>query len=255
MKNLILSIQKYILGVFGIILLSCVPILFTQGSLFNFKLFFKEFISVCKALITPYEWHLNYKSFDKSLTTIETIPFSLHNYFEGPYLYSMTILVLALLFSLFISFLFAVMTASSKGNFKKLISRVSELLTAIPDITYIYIFQIAVVQVYLTTGHRFLSFYSLGGEKVYAAPILCLAVVPTILFLKLFVVLFAEEMEQPYVDLAKSKGLSKMRILIKHCTSNVLKSIFYQSKSIVWLTLSSLLIIEYLFGIQGILYY
>lgn len=251
MKNLSLSIQKYILGVVGIILLSCVPILFTQGSLFNFKLFFKEFISVCKALITPSEWHLNYKSF----TTMETIPFSLSSYFEGPYLYSMTILVLALLFSLFVSFLFAVMTASSKGNFKKLMSRVSELLTAIPDITYIYIFQIAVVQVYLTTGYRFLSFYSLGGEKVYAAPILCLAVVPTILFFKLFVVLFAEEMEQPYVNLAKSKGLSKMQILIKHCTSNVLKSIFYQSKSIVWLTLSSLLIIEYLFGIQGILYY
>ncbi|MGB3100924.1 MAG: hypothetical protein WBB56_03370, partial [Psychrobacillus psychrotolerans] len=34
-----------------------------------------------------------------------------------------------------------------------------------------------------------------------------------------------------------------------------IKSIFHQSKSIVWLTLSSLLIIEYLFGIQGILYY
>lgn len=255
MKNLSLSIQKYIVGVVGIILISCVPILFTQGSLFNFKMFLIEFISVCKALITPSEWHLNYKSFDKSLTTIETIPFSLHNYFEGPYLYSMTILVLALLFSLFISFLFAVMTVSSKGNFKKLMSRISELLTAIPDITYIYIFQIAVVQVYLTTGHRFLSFYSLGGEKVYAAPILCLAVVPTILFFKLFVVLFAEEMEQPYVDLAKSKGLSKMQILIKHCTSNVLKSIFHQSKTIVWLTLSSLLIIEYLFGIQGILYY
>ena len=139
MKNLSLSIQKYILGVVGIILLSCVPILFTQGSLFNFKLFFKEFISVCTALITPSEWHLNYKSFNLSLTTIETIPFSLSSYFEGPYLYSMTILVLALLFSLFVSFLFAVMTASSKGNFKKLMSRVSELLTTIPDITYIYI--------------------------------------------------------------------------------------------------------------------
>ncbi|MEK3996472.1 hypothetical protein MKY29_17295 [Psychrobacillus sp. FSL K6-2365] len=251
MKILSLSIQKYILGVVGIILLSCAPILFTLGNLLNFKLFFKEFGSVCKALITPAEWHLSYLE----ITTMEMIPFSLSSYFNGPYLYSMAILVLALLLSLFVSFFFAVMTTISKGPFKRVMSHFSELLIAIPDFSYIFIFQIAVVQVYLITGYRFVSFYSLGGEVVYVAPILCLSIVPTILFYKLFVALFAEEIEQSYVALAKSKGLSKMEILIRHCTSNVLKSIYHQSKSIVWLTLSSLLIIEHLFGIQGILYY
>lgn len=242
MKILSLSIQKYILGVVGIILLSCAPILFTLGNLLNFKLFFKEFGSVCKALITPAEWHLSYLE----ITTMEMIPFSLSSYFNGPYLYSMAILVLALLLSLFVSFFFAVMTTISKGPFKRVMSHFSELLIAIPDFSYIFIFQIAVVQVYLITGYRFVSFYSLGGEVVYVAPILCLSIVPTILFYKLFVALFAEEIEQSYVALAKSKGLSKMEILIRHCTSNVLKSIYHQSKSIVWLTLSSLLIIEHL---------
>ncbi|MER2171011.1 MAG: ABC transporter permease subunit [Psychrobacillus psychrodurans] len=251
MKNLSLSIQKYILGVFGIILLSCAPILFTLGNLFNIKLFLIEFGSVCKALITPSEWYLSYLA----IKTMEVISFSLSSYFKGPYFYSMTILVLALLLSLLVSFLFAVMTTISKGTFKKIMTSVSELLTAIPDFSYIFIIQIAVVQIYLMTGYRLVSFYSLGGEMIYVAPILCLSIVPTILFFKLFVVLFAEEIEQPYVVLAKSKGLSKMKILVRHCMSNILKSVYNQSKSVVWLTLSSLLIIERLFGIQGILYY
>lgn len=251
MKSLSSSLQKYLLGVVGIILLSCAPLLFTLGNLFNFKLYFKEFGNVCKAMITPSEWHLSYLV----VQTMEMIPFSFGSYLKGPYFYSMTILILALLLSLFVSFLFAVMTTISKGTFKKVMTRVSELLTAIPDFSYIFIIQIAVVQIFLMTGYRFLSFYSLGGEMVYTAPILCLSIVPTILFFKLFVVLFEEEIEQPYVVLAKSKGLSKMEVLISHCTSNVLKSVYNQSKSIIWLTLSSLLIIEHLFGIQGILYY
>ena len=251
MKKVSLSIQNYLLGVVGIILISCIPTLFTLGNLFDLKLFFQEFISVCKALITPSEWFLSYLS----KTTLEAVPFSFVSYLEGPYLYSMTILVLALLLSLVVSFLFASIITISKGPYKKVALWVSDLLMAIPDFFYIFLFQIAVVQIYISTGHRFLSFYSLGGEKVYVAPIICLSVMPTILLFKLFVTLFAEEIKRPYVNFAKSKGLSKMEILLKHCTSNVLRSVYHQSKSIVWLSLSSLLIIEYLFGMEGILYY
>lgn len=90
---------------------------------------------------------------------------------------------------------------------------------------------------------------------MYIAPILCLSILPTLLFFKLFILLFEEEWGKSYVELARSKGLNNFEVLLKHCTSNVLKSLFFQSKSIVWLSISSLLIIEYLFGINGILYY
>ncbi|MGB2993532.1 MAG: hypothetical protein WBB47_12930, partial [Paenisporosarcina sp.] len=124
-----------------------------------------------------------------------------------------------------------------------------------PDFSFIFLIQIVVVQVYLKTDILILQFYSLGDNLVYIAPILCLSILPTLLLFKLFILLFEEEWGKSYVELARSKGLSNFEVLLKHCTSNVLKSLFFQSKSIVWLSLSSLLIIEYLFGINGILYY
>lgn len=142
MKNLCSFIQKYILGVVGIILLSCAPILFTFGNLFNLKLYFKAFGSVCMAVITPSEWHLSYKV----IKTMEMIPFSLSSYLEGPYFYSMTILVFALLLSIFVSFFIAVMAMISKGTLNKVMTRVSEILTTVPDFTYIFINQLCVLQ-------------------------------------------------------------------------------------------------------------
>ena len=243
---------KFLLGIIGIVLISCVPIvLFQVGSLFDFSFYLRTIFEVCKSLFLPSEWHLSYLV----MQTMEIIPISISEYLKGPYLYSMTILIVSLLFSLFISFILAIFTTISNGPVQKLLLQFANILTAIPDFAYIFLIQLAVVQLYTMTGLRILSFYSLGGERVYAAPVICLSVIPAILFYKLLVLLFKQELDQPYVELARSKGLSNVEVLIKHCTRNVLQSVFFQSKSIVWLTLSSLFIVEYLFGIEGILHY
>jgi peptide/nickel transport system permease protein len=243
---------KFLLGVLGIVLISSVPVvLFQISSIFDFSLYFHTVLEVSKSLVLPSQWSLSYFVIE----TGESIPISLGNYFKGPYLYSMTILIASLVFSLFVSFILAILTTISKGPIQKVLLKLANLLTAVPDFAYIFLIQIAVVEIYKMSGYRILSFYSLGGEVIYAAPVICLSVIPTILFYKLFVLLFNQEMGEPYVELARSKGLSKLEVLLRHCTSNVLQSVFFQSKSIVWLTLSSLFIIEYLFGIPGILHY
>ena len=251
MKNFALIPLKYVLGLLGILLISCVPILFLPSNLFDFRLFFRQCWQVLTELLKPAEWHLNYRVPGSP----EMIEVSFLQYLTGPYLYSMPILMAALLIALLLSFLLAVLVMLSKGRLKPLVLQSAKVLESFPDFSYIFLIQIMVVQVYATTGYLVLDFYSLGDNLVYLAPILCLSVLPTLLFFKLFILLFEAEWKQPYVDLARAKGLGNTEILLKHCTSNVLKSLFFQSKSIVWLILSSLLIIEYLFGINGILYY
>ncbi|WP_237740537.1 ABC transporter permease subunit [Paenisporosarcina sp. TG-14] len=167
----------------------------------------------------------------------------------------MLILVASLLLSLISSFVLSFITLLSKGFIKKILLHIAKFLESFPDFSFIFLIQILVVQVYLKTDILILQFYSLGDNLVYIAPILCLSILPTLLLFKLFILLFEEEWGKSYVELARSKGLSNFEVLLKHCTTNVLKSLFFQSKSIVWLSLSSLLIIEYLFGINGILYY
>ncbi|MGE6486734.1 ABC transporter permease subunit [Paenisporosarcina sp. NPDC076898] len=241
---------KFMLGIIGILFISCSPVLFSINNPFNFQLFFLSFVDLVKDLMNPSEWHFNYTA---SLNEVGTLSFN--DYFKGPYLYSMTILILSLLVSLLVSFGLALWTTLTKGSVKRITLKVVKVLESFPDFSYIFLIQIVVVQVFLATDILILEFYSLGDNLVYIAPILCLSVLPTLLFFKLFILLYEEEAEQPYVELAKSKGLSQFDIFIRHCTPNVLKSIFFQSKSIVWLTLSSMLIIEYLFGSNGILYY
>lgn len=251
MKNLLLLPLKYLLGLLGILLISCTPILFTPAHLFDFRLFFLTCWKVLKEMLDPKAWQLNYRV----PGTLDTIDVSFYDYLTGPYLYSMPILIASLILALLLSFILAVMAMLSKGHMKPLLLQTTKVLESFPDFSYIFLIQITVVQVYTLTGFLFLNFYSLGDQLVFLAPILCLSVLPTLLFFKLFILLFEAEWKRPYVDLAKAKGLGNTEILLKHCTSNVIKSLFFQSKSIVWLTISSLLIIEHLFGINGILYY
>lgn len=251
MKNIALIPLKFFLGLAGILLISCMPLLFTPGHLFDFRLFFQTFREVFTQLLDPSNWQLNYSV----PGTFETIDVSFLHYLTGPYLYSMPILIASLLTALLFSYVLAVLVMLSKGRAKLLLLKTMKVLESFPDFSYIFLIQILVIQIFAATGYLVLDFYSLGDDLVYFSPILCLSVLPTLLFFKLFVLLFETEWKQPYVELAKAKGLGNAEILLKHCTSNVLKSVFFQSKSIVWLALSSLLIVEYLFGINGILYY
>lgn len=251
MKRFLSISFRYLLGILGIMLISCTPVLFTLNDTFNFSLYFTTFVGLLQDLIDPSKWHLSYLS--STSYDIKEISFS--EYFDGPYLYSMSVLMISLLLSLIMALLLAFITMLSNRTIKKSILRITNVLESFPDFAYVFLIQVIVVQVYIATGYRIFSFYSLGGKLVYAAPIVCLSVIPALLFFKLFLLLYEEEFEKSYVELAKSKGLNKLEILIKHCSSNVLKSAFFQSKSIIWLTLSSLVIMEHLFGMEGILYY
>ena len=54
------------------------------------------------------------------------------------------------------------------------------------------------------------------------------------------------------MELAKGKGLGKYRIMFIHMIRNVLVSLTYHGKQIIWMMLSNLLILEYLFNVFGV---
>lgn len=251
MKKIIAILGKFIFGIIGIVLISATPALFRGNTFFDFPAYALAVKNVITAFFTPNEWTLSYLN----LSTFETVPFSFSSFLSGPYLYSMPLLLMALVLSFVIAFVLALLTLQSNGVIKRSALQFVKILQSFPDFSYVFLIQIVVLAFYSKTDTLLLSFYSLGGERIYLTPILCLSVLPTLLFFKLFILLYEEEQQRSYVELARSKGLSQFEVLWKHCTSNVLRSVFYQSKSIVWLTLSTLLIIEYLFGIEGILYY
>ncbi|WKA56614.1 ABC transporter permease subunit [Planococcus shixiaomingii] len=251
MKKLLMVVLNLLFGFIGIVLISSAPALFKGVNFFDFHSYGASLAETFTAIANPAEWVLT----SDNLATLEPVSISFSQFLSGPYLYSMPILLMSLVLSFISAFLLALFTLLSTGPIKRMLLRFSKILQSFPDFSYVFLIQIIVLYFFAKIGVLLLNFYSLGDERVYLAPVLCLSVLPTLLLYKLFVTLYEEEEKQLYVELARSKGLSRLETIWKHCTPNVLKSVFYQSKSIVWLTLSSLVIIEYLFGIDGILYY
>ncbi|MYL73113.1 ABC transporter permease subunit [Halobacillus litoralis] len=237
---------KYLFGVIGIILISCISVIFSNGFNWNLTLYFQSVAHVIKQILTPSEWvfqhRLNYQYLEKPL----------FSYISDNYLYSMTILFYALAIAIVVGLVLAISTFGLPRKISRSIHTVLNSLEALPDILFIFLLQMFVVWFFKSFDLLLFRFVYLGEEKIYLSPILSLCILPTVLFYRTCLLLLEEEWRKDYVTLAKSKGLGNTTILVKHCLSNIKRNLIIQSKPILWLTLSSLLVIEYLHNFYGI---
>ncbi|MGP4076450.1 ABC transporter permease subunit [Halobacillus sp. K22] len=232
----------YIMGLVGILFISASPALFSEGSFFDISNYFFELQQLMTDIFKPAEWVYMYK--DR--------PEPLLGFLLEPYQYSMTVFFGGLLLGFILAFLLALGTMFLPGWTKSIIGRFLNILEAVPDLLLAFCLQLFVVWFYKQTDIQIVSFAALGQEKVYILPIIAIAVLPLVTMYKIILMLMDEEMTKSYVQMAKSKGLEKAVILNVHVIRNIVKSIFFHSKIILWGSLSSLLIIEYIFNMNGI---
>ncbi|WP_273833612.1 hypothetical protein [Guptibacillus sedimenti] len=236
---------KYIVGIVGIIFISCMTVFFTDGFELNISLYVYNLWDVILSIITPSNWHF------QQYVGHQLVEKPLFSYIFDNYLYSMTILFAALVIAIVLGMMFALSTFGFPHKMKHAIHTVLNGLEALPDILFIFLLQMLVVWIYKTFDILLFEFAYLG-EKIYLSPILSLCILPTVLFYRAFLLLLEEEWKKDYVQYVRSKGFSRMHVLIWHCLRNIKISLVIQSKPIVWITLSSLLVIEYLHNFYGI---
>ncbi|MBA2175226.1 ABC transporter permease [Halobacillus locisalis] len=232
----------YVLGLLGITVISAMPGLFTGGSFFNVSAFLSSWQGVMAALVQPSEWVYLFKGDPQPL-----IP-----YLWEPYTYSMTIFFAGILLGFGLAFLFAFGTMFLPKWAKQLLGQVLNTLESVPDLLLAFSMQLLVVWLYKQSNVIFLDFATVGQDKIYILPIITIAVLPLAMMYKIMLMLMDEEMTKSYVQMAKSKGMEKSVILNVHVVRNLVKSVFYNSKLMIWSTLSSLLIVEYIFNMNGI---
>ncbi|RDY72594.1 ABC transporter permease subunit [Halobacillus trueperi] len=244
--KVIMFFSKYILGVIGIVFISCLSTIFSNEFKWSISVYFHNVYEVLGKMITPSEWvfqyRLNYQYVEKPL----------FSYISDNYLYSMTVLFSALAIAIIVGLVLAISTFGLPHKATRGIHAVLNSLEALPDILFVFLLQMFVVWFFQTFDHLIFRFVYMGNEKVYLSPILSLCILPTVLFYRTCLLLLEEEWRKDYVILAKSKGLGNTLILVKHCLGNIKRNLVIQSKPILWLTLSSLLVIEYLHNIYGI---
>lgn len=125
------------------------------------------------------------------------------------------------------------------------------VLESIPDILIILLSQLLVVMIFQKTGFMPVKLAGIGEERARLLPIICLTLPTTLLFIKLLLLRFREELEKDYSIFAKSKGLSLRHILTNHISRNVLLTTIYYAKTNILFMLSNLYIIEWIFNTYG----
>ncbi|WP_077329443.1 ABC transporter permease subunit [Virgibacillus siamensis] len=233
---------KFILSLIGIFLIGSLPALF-NGVHLDFGSYFSQLTAIIPDIVRPWEWTY----------TIEGISRSLFPKILDPWAYSMTLLF----GSFFIAFLAAIVFAYVTLLLpRKLIDGTKFILfslESLPDVLVIAIFQIAVIWMYQKTGILMFYIAEYGDHQPYTLPIIALSILPTIFMYRIFILDLEEESEQPYVELAKAKGLKHYAVLLKHILRNAIMGIFLHSKFILWIMLSNLLVVEYIFAISGLI--
>lgn len=237
----------YLLGVFGIICISVFPQFFMNAGLSNPLQYFKELGSFIATFIQPDSWIYH--------VPMSPAEFSLVGTLWDPFIYSMKILLGALLLGFSLAFIFAFFANFLPQKILQGIKRVLDFLESIPDIVIAALLQVFVIYVYKTYGLELFRVASYMDEQAYLGPIITLAILPMVSLFKILLLMIEEELLKEYVGFLKSKGIQKMGILLRHVLKNILPTTFHHSKVIIWATLSSQFVIERIFNVHGLTFY
>ncbi|MGK0532231.1 ABC transporter permease subunit [Bacillus sp. 'calajunan'] len=167
------------------------------------------------------------------------------------YIETMTVFLSAFLLSLLIAYVLVVWVLQRSHMKQRIWNGVFLTLESIPDILLILVSQLLVVILFQKTGFMPVKLAGLGEERIRLLPIICLTIPTTLLFIKLLLLRFKEELEKDYSLFAKSKGLSLQHILTHHISRNVLLTTIYYAKTNILFMLSNLYIIEWIFNTYG----
>ncbi len=240
MKRLFRGIIRIVLIVAGFLFIFNLPSLLGIGKdhvVINIKTFWMYVKSDFQFLL-----HFNsdrYLEFFKKLEIGES------------YQYTMTILLASLIFIIFLAMVVAILIILSPEKVKNRLKSGINFFEAVPDLLVIFLFQIFVITLYKTTGLKFLQLYGLFGHKPYFVPIMTVSFLPFFLLLQFLIKVIDEEQYQQYVLFAKAKGMGRLKTLLVHIMRNIFPLLILQLRTIVWVLLSNIYLVEYLFNING----
>lgn len=182
-------------------------------------------------------------------------PSYLHFFHEldiaGSYQYTMILLLVSLvcIFLLAIGMVLLIMIAPEK--IRDRLKSMCNFFEAVPDLLVIFLFQFFVIMLYKNTGLKFLQLYGLFGHKPYFVPIVTVSFLPFFLLVQFLIRVMTEEQSQPYVLYVKAKGMGRSKTLLVHIIRNVLPMLILQLRTILWVLLSNIYLVEYMFNING----
>jgi peptide/nickel transport system permease protein len=239
MKKIVHFVTVIISVLSGLVLFLSIPKLFAVNGdqpIFGLEPFFKAFKQNTFQLISP-----DFTSVIKQWSTTSIG----QRYYYTLRLIGISIAV-TVIAGLFLSSIYILSAKRFRVKVKKLI----DLSEAIPDLIVIFVIQFAVILLYKETGFKFLRLYGLS-EQPYLIHVMTASFLPGLFMAQFLIKQVDEEFEKDYVILAKSKGIGDVVIYFRHILRNIVPLTIIQIRTLIWLIISNIVLIEYIFVLNG----
>jgi peptide/nickel transport system permease protein len=168
-----------------------------------------------------------------------------------PYLYSMKILFCVLILSVLIGICISVLVALLPVKIQKVVKNIAFFLESVPDVILIFSIQLMIIWIFKKSAILLVN--PIGYmENIYTLPVVVTSILPAIMLFQMTLFGFDEEKKKPYVKFARSKGITRYKVLTSHVFRNVCLVVFANIQLLLWLIISNLLITEYIFNMKGL---
>ncbi|NRG45987.1 ABC transporter permease subunit [Bacillus sp. CRN 9] len=163
---------------------------------------------------------------------------------------SLQIIIPAFLLSMILGILKGVYDYVHRYNKRSILGNgLTWLFQSIPDF-----FIVVCIQWGVTLLFPSLKLLSQNTSYSFLLPAILVSIYPMMYTARITSNALSNEDGQYYIKVAQSKGFSQKRVIYKHIFANALKSILSHTTSIMVHLMTSLLIVEYLLGYQGLSY-
>lgn len=233
---------RLIATLIGILFVGCLPALF-RGLNLSFSNYFGQMGDVLVQVLHPGQIGFQY----------EGRMYPLFPEILNPYFYSMKIFFAALIFSFLLALAGTYITFFLPQWLRKTVLFLAFIGESLPDIFIMVVFQMIVILIYQKTGMLLLNISEGFDQQIFFLPVLCLSILPACFFYRMMMVTVGEQMDMDYITVAKSKGLGGCQLLFKHILRNIAVPVLSYSKTVVWMLLSNLVILEFVFGMHGLM--
>lgn len=165
---------------------------------------------------------------------------------------SMTLLSFSLFFAITLGIAKGIFDSKKHKRYPSNLKILSTLtILAMPDVFLILVLQFFAVILY-RNGFEYLPAAGFGGIKYSILPIIALTLIPMSYIARITSLSIDENYEKNYVTTALGKGASNKRIIYIHIIRNAIMDILDSFTSITTIIISTLLLVEYMFGYPGL---
>lgn len=165
---------------------------------------------------------------------------------------TLVIFTSALICSSVVALLYAFLFYRTGSKTRSILTQSARLLEMIPDLFWIIVSQSIIVFLFKTTGFNQIEIAGGFADSIRFLPILTLSLTTVFFFIKWLTGRIQEEQHASYLELARAKGMHSNQLFWQHLMPNLFYQfyLFFRTNTIT--ILSSLVVIEYAFNVQGL---